>query len=131
MQFQYIELPSSTATGVQGFIDLVDAVIARQKAGVEVQIIMSEYETTGYLEQLQAAGLDVATSARIQNNVHNKGIIVDGASVLISSQNWSSAGTLHNRDAGVIIENVKVAEYYEQLFQHDWTTLATQKASDD
>jgi hypothetical protein len=131
LQFQYIELPGASAPGVQGFVDLVDAVIARQKAGIEVQVIMSEFETTGYLEQLQAAGLDVATSARIQNNVHNKGIIVDGSSVLISSQNWSSDGTLFNRDAGVIIENAKVAEYYEQLFQHDWVHLAKQKAADD
>ena len=131
LQFQYIELPPTTSATSQAFVDLVDAVIARQKAGVEVQIIMSEYETTGYLEQLQSAGLDVATSARIQNNVHNKGIIVDGASVLISSQNWSTDGTLYNRDAGVIIHSTKVAAYYEQLFAHDWTTLAQQKAVDD
>jgi hypothetical protein len=39
---------------------------------------MSEYETSGYLEQLQSAGLDVVNSVRIQNNVHNKGIVVDG-----------------------------------------------------
>jgi hypothetical protein len=131
MQFQYIELPPATSATSQAFVDLVDAVIARQKAGVEVQIIMSEYETTGYLEQLQSAGLDVATSAKIQNNVHNKGIIVDGASVLVSSQNWSTDGTLYNRDAGVIIRNATVGAYYEKLFAHDWTTLAAQKAADD
>jgi phosphatidylserine/phosphatidylglycerophosphate/cardiolipin synthase-like enzyme len=63
--------------------------------------------------------------------VHNKGIIVDGRSVLVSSQNWSADGTLYNRDAGVIIENAKVASYFEQIFEHDWEHLAAQKAADD
>ena len=35
--------------------------------------------------------------------MHNKGIVVDSKTVLVSSQNWSSAGVLQNRDAGVII----------------------------
>jgi hypothetical protein len=131
MQFQYIELPTKASATSKAFVDLVDAVIARQKGGVDVRIIMSEYETSGYLEQLQTAGLDVATSVKIQNNVHNKGIVVDGTSVLVSSQNWSTDGTLYNRDAGVIIENAQVAAYFEQLFEHDWAHLAEQKTAYD
>ncbi|HEX4442609.1 MAG TPA: phospholipase D-like domain-containing protein [Galbitalea sp.] len=131
LQFQYIELPTTASATSQPFIDLVDAVIERQKAGVDVRIIMSEYETSGYLEQLQSAGLDVVTSVKIQNNVHNKGIVVDGKSVLVSSQNWSTDGTLYNRDAGVIIENTQVAAYFEQIFEHDWAHLAEQKTADD
>jgi hypothetical protein len=131
MQFQYIELPKTASATSQAFIDLVDTVIARQAAGVDVKIIMSEFETAGFLEQLQAAGLDVVTNVKLQNNVHNKGIVVDGTSVLISSQNWSTDGTLYNRDAGVIVENAKVAAYYEQLFQHDWENLSIKKTADD
>ncbi len=103
MQFQYIEPPKAGVTTAQPFTDLINAVIDRQQHGVEVKIIMSESETAGYLEQLQAMGLDVVSNVRIQKNVHNKGIVVDGATVLVSSQNWSADGTLRNRDAGVII----------------------------
>ncbi len=131
LQFQYIELPKTAGSTSAAFASLVDAVIARQKAGVEVQIIMSEYETAGYLEQLQAAGLDVVNSVKIQNNVHNKGIVVDGSSVLVSSQNWSTDGALYNRDAGVVIANSDVAAYFDQLFAHDWENLAVQKAAND
>jgi phosphatidylserine/phosphatidylglycerophosphate/cardiolipin synthase-like enzyme len=92
---------------------------------------MSEFEKVGYLEQLQAAGLDVAKIAKIQNNVHNKGIIVDGTTVLVSSQNWSADGTLRNRDAGVIIHNEAAAKYFEKIFLHDWDNLAVQKALPD
>lgn len=131
LQFQYIELPKTTDAASQPFVDLVQAVVERQKAGVEVQIIMSEYETAGYLEQLQSLGLDVANTVKLQNNVHNKGIVVDRRAVLVSSQNWSTAGTLHNRDAGVIIENAQVAEYFDRIFAHDWAHLATKQAAED
>jgi hypothetical protein len=131
MQFQYIELPRQTDATSQAFVDLVQAVIDRQTAGVDVKIIMSEFETAGYLEQLQALGLDVVNNVKIQNNVHNKGIIADGQRVLVSSQNWSTDGTLYNRDAGVIIEHPDAAQYFQQIFQHDWDHLATQKARSD
>jgi hypothetical protein len=131
MQFQYIELPKVANATSQGFVNLVHAVIDRQKAGVDVRIIMSEYEVAGYLEQLQAAGLDVMKSVKIQNNVHNKGIVVDGESVLVSSQNWSTDGTLYNRDAGVIIHNADAAAYFQQIFLHDWEHLALQKVAQD
>jgi hypothetical protein len=131
LQFQYIELPRQTDATSQDFVDLVQAVIARQAAGVDVKIIMSEFEKAGYLEQLQALGLDVVHNVKIQNNVHNKGIIADGQRVLVSSQNWSTDGTLHNRDAGVIIEHPDAAQYFQQIFLHDWDHLAAQKAQAD
>ncbi len=96
-----------------------------------MKIIMSRSEKVGYLEQLQSMGLDVVNNVRIQANVHNKGIIVDGQTVLVSSQNWSPDGTLYNRDAGVIIDNEAVARYFQQIFMHDWQHLAVQKATSD
>jgi hypothetical protein len=131
LQFQYIELPKTTDATNRAFVALVQSVVDRQNAGVKVRIIMSEYETAGYLEQLQSLGLDVANVVKIQNNVHNKGIVVDGRSALISSQNWSSAGALHNRDGGVIIENEQVAAYFDQIFLHDWEHLAGKQAAED
>jgi phosphatidylserine/phosphatidylglycerophosphate/cardiolipin synthase-like enzyme len=131
MQFQYIELPKTPGDASAALVDLVAAVVARQQAGVDVKIIMSQYETAGYLELLQAAGLDVVNRVKLQNNVHNKGIVVDGRTVLVSSQNWSTAGTSQNRDAGVIIHNAHVAEYFQAIFQHDWDHLAQQHTTDD
>jgi hypothetical protein len=131
LQYQYIEPPRTPSVDTQPFHDLIAAVVARQRAGVEVKIIMSEFETSGYLEQLQTLGIDVVNAIKIQNNVHNKGMVVDGTHVLVSSQNWSGAGTLHNRDAGVIIAHPDANAYYAQLFLHDWNHLATRTARDD
>ena len=100
-------------------------------AGVDVRIIMSEYETVGYLEQLQRMGLNVVDNVKIQPNVHNKGIIVDGKAVLVSSQNWSTDGTLYNRDSGVIIHDTTSAQYFQQIFLHDWDHLAGKRAASD
>ncbi|BDZ50052.1 hypothetical protein GCM10025867_22930 [Frondihabitans sucicola] len=96
-----------------------------------MRIILSQFETAGFLEQLQDAGLDVVTRVRLQANVHNKGLVVDGARVLVSSQNWSTAGVLSNRDAGVILDSVTAASYFDTLFEHDWAHLASQKARND
>jgi len=131
MQFQYIELPREANATSQPFLDLVDAVIARQRAGVDVRIVLSEFEKAGYLEQLAERGLDVVGKVRIQSNVHNKGIVADGEKVLVSSQNWSTDGTLYNRDAGVILESAPIAAYFQQIFLHDWENLAVRKAAED
>jgi len=51
--------------------------------------------------------------------IHNKGLIVDGEKVLIASLNWN-ANSVHNREAGVIVENEEIASFYEDVFLHDW-----------
>lgn len=52
--------------------------------------------------------------------LHNKGLIVDGKVVIITSLNWN-ANSIHNREAGVIVENEEIASFYEDVFFHDWT----------
>jgi phosphatidylserine/phosphatidylglycerophosphate/cardiolipin synthase-like enzyme len=44
---------------------------------------------------------------------------VDGEKVLIASLNWN-ANSVHNREAGVIVENDEIASFYEDVFLHDW-----------
>jgi phosphatidylserine/phosphatidylglycerophosphate/cardiolipin synthase-like enzyme len=80
----------------------------------------------GALEQLKALGFDMSL-IRIQQNVHNKGIVVASTVVAVGSHNWSDQGTQTNHDATLIIHNVKAAEYFERIFIHDWTKMAKQK----
>lgn len=124
MQTQYIH-PSDKADD-QKFADLIDAVIERQRSGVDVRIILSQWELqNGWLDRLNQTGLDM-NSVSIQPGVHNKGIVVDSRVVMLGSQNWSGDGVLRNRDASVIIYHADAAKYYEQIFLHDWTYLAKQ-----
>ncbi len=54
------------------------------------------------------------------SKIHNKGILVDGEKVVISSINWNYNSVAKNREAGVIIENKDAAEYFENVFLFDW-----------
>jgi phosphatidylserine/phosphatidylglycerophosphate/cardiolipin synthase-like enzyme len=127
IQLQYIH-PSDAAADAD-FNALIDAVVAQIAAGVDVRIIVSQYQTSnGWLDRLQAAGVD-AKVVKIQNGVHNKGFVLDGTTVALGSENWSGDGVLRNRDATVIIENATAAAYYEKLFIHDWEHVARQSVA--
>jgi phosphatidylserine/phosphatidylglycerophosphate/cardiolipin synthase-like enzyme len=90
---------------------------------------LSSFAKLPNLEQLQAAGIDNSV-LRIQNNLHNKGIIIDSAVVVVGSQNWSPPGVTTNRDASLIIRNAEAAQYWQTIFLHDWAHMATQHAGD-
>jgi hypothetical protein len=108
------------------FTALVDALLGRQRAGVDVRIIIrGEFTPVGPLEQLQKRGFDMS-KVRLQNRCHTKGIIVDGARVLIGSHNWTNQGTLANRDASLIFEDEEIAAYFEEVFWFDWKHLSRQ-----
>jgi hypothetical protein len=121
IQLQYIH-PSNRAEDA-AFTDLLDAVAARAAAGIDVRIILSQWQNTQWMERLQAAGIDTGL-VRIQHGVHNKGFVVDHQKVVVSSQNWSGQGVLENRDAGLIIDNATIAQYFEKIFLNDWDNVA-------
>ncbi len=50
--------------------------------------------------------------------LHNKGMVVDGNTVIISSMNWNTACNI-NRDISLVLEG-EVADYFERAFLHDW-----------
>jgi hypothetical protein len=121
IQLQYIHPSDRPEDGA--FSALLDAVAQRAAGGVDVRIILSQWQNSQWMERLQAAGIDTGL-VRIQNGVHNKGFVVDHQKVVISSQNWSGEGVLANRDAGLIIDNATVARYFEGIFLHDWDNVA-------
>jgi phosphatidylserine/phosphatidylglycerophosphate/cardiolipin synthase-like enzyme len=72
-------------------------------------------------EMFLANGVDVRFSNQSYFGwTHNKGVIVDGQKVLVSSINWSFESTHENREAGVIINHSGVANYFKQIFDWDW-----------
>jgi phosphatidylserine/phosphatidylglycerophosphate/cardiolipin synthase-like enzyme len=124
MQTQYIHASDKTADA--DFQLLIAALSVAFKKGLDVRLITSQFENTGqWIEKLKPFELDKVL--RIQDRVHNKGIVVDSKIVMVSSQNWSADGTLRNRDAGIIIEHPDIAAYFEAIFLDDWVNRADQK----
>lgn len=109
-----------------GLDDIVDAIVARHNAGVDVKVIVDESGSDQtMLDELANAGISVKVSepdagaGNYFDTMHNKGVIADDK-VLIGSINWSPTSLAYNREAGVIIENSAVTDYYEMIFDYDW-----------
>ena len=100
------------------------------KPGVDVRIIVGSNGAADKIRLLVQAGFNEKVFRR-QANIHNKGIVFDGSTVLVSSANWSGDGVLRNRDAGLLIFDKEVAQYYEALFREDWDERATAFIEDD
>jgi hypothetical protein len=130
MQTQYITPPKSTpspgtvtAQSDEVLEALIAAIAELIRENVDVKLIMSEFETQDKVELLKSRGIPQEL-IKIQENVHNKGIIVDSSIVAVGSHNWSGQGVTTNRDATVIIHSADAAKYWEQIFDHDWVNMA-------
>jgi phosphatidylserine/phosphatidylglycerophosphate/cardiolipin synthase-like enzyme len=120
VQLQYIAFPAkASATDIT---NIVQALGDALKRGLDVRIIVSEFQKDQDTEHLADFGLD--THLLVMQGVHNKGIVVDTKIALVSSQNWSEQGVSANRDAGLIIENADIAAFFENIFMDDWKTRA-------
>jgi phosphatidylserine/phosphatidylglycerophosphate/cardiolipin synthase-like enzyme len=49
-------------------------------------------------------------------------VIVDGAAVLVSSQNWSDFAVSKNREAGLWVPHTEIAQYFTPILETDWST---------
>jgi phosphatidylserine/phosphatidylglycerophosphate/cardiolipin synthase-like enzyme len=123
MQFAYITY--SDAAGDEAFTTMLDVV--RKKCNddaIDTKIIVGSAQAAAKVGVLVQKGFN-QKAFRQQANIHNKGIVIDGEVVLVSSANWSSDGVLRNRDAGLIIHDPDVAGYYQDVFLDDWQNRAT------
>ena len=115
----------------------VERLVNKSKQGVEVKVILNYnpyYEATNekcnqtkqYFEEHGIEVKFIYTNWSYFTNVHNKGMIVDNKSVLIASINWNENSVTRNREAGIIIENEEVAQYYAEVFFYDWNLSSPQ-----
>lgn len=129
MQFAYINY--SEAAKDEPFRDMLKLLAdLSYRSGFDLRIILGSNGAADKIRKLAETGFNDKVF-RTQGNVHNKGIIVDGTSVLISSTNWSGDGVLRNRDAGVIIYDSEVAGYYQDVFLSDWNDRSNTFLSED
>jgi hypothetical protein len=130
-QNQYVKIYKTFPgnAGKPGLKDLVDALLDRMNAGVDVRIILrNEGDTRQMLQALKTYGFD-ENRIKLLGGCHNKGIVVDSKVVMVSSQNYSADGVRFNRDAGLIIFDPKVATFFEKIFEYDWDERALSKVA--
>ena len=109
---------------VNDLLEIVDR--KRTQDGVEVRIIVSAAFPKNWratVDTLDAANLKdclKALSLKFFTHCHNKGVIVDRKTVIVSSTNWSANSITKAREAGVIMPNADMASYYAGVFDEDW-----------
>lgn len=77
---------------------LVDILIAKHLAGVDVQLVLDHTQAGGHaevsqLERLKGAGVPyvIGTSPQAHAILHEKGIVIDGEKVITGSYNFSDS----------------------------------------
>jgi PLD-like domain len=122
LQFSYITW--TDRPNDKPFRDLLKSIAKLSyKANFDLKIIVGNGDAPEKVRKLVENGFNEAC-IRVQASIHNKAIIVDSKAVLVSSANWSSDGTLRNRDAGLIIHDPEITAYYEAVFMDDWDKRA-------
>ena len=107
--------------------DLLEIVAKKRDKGCTIRIIVSPTFPKAWnstVDTLDAVGLKdclKALNLRYFTHCHNKGVIVDRNSVVVSSTNWSANSVTKAREAGLIIGSSDVAEYYAKVFDEDWS----------
>ena len=104
---------------------LVDAYNRGVKIRVQVNEDSDSDNVTGYFIN---KGIDVrwmgnsktATNDGWLSDTHNKLIIIDNKVVLLSSINFGENAFTNNREAGFVIQNTNIADYYKTIFESDW-----------
>ncbi|MDD4567450.1 MAG: phospholipase D-like domain-containing protein [Methanoculleus chikugoensis] len=113
------------------------AAIEASRRGVAVRVLLDSawFNTEGAADNDEmveiinriAAAEGLPLEARIADleandlaKIHNKGVIVDGKAVLVSSINWNANSPALNRETGVIVEHTDIAAYYTAVFEDDW-----------
>ena len=117
----------------------LDASINASRRGCDVRILLNptytckqNWDTIDYVRDvaaneglnLEAKFIDIDSTGL--NKTHNKGVIVDSSTVLISSINWNENSARNNREAGVIVENDAAGGYYTDVFLYDWNSSNNQ-----
>jgi phosphatidylserine/phosphatidylglycerophosphate/cardiolipin synthase-like enzyme len=110
----------------------VEHLINKSMQGIDVKIILDytpEFtdtivllnETKQYLQQYGIEVHFIHSDSSPFTTVHNKGMIIDNTTTLISSINWNEVSVSRNREVGILIENTDVASYYATVFFSDWS----------
>lgn len=124
-QIPYIGMrpdPSVHRGNIDELIDaLVDKLLTLDDARVILRTGNDRFSDNRHVAwYFRSKGVDIDNRLRAMDNHHTKGMVVDGARVLVGSHNWSGLGTRLNRDASLIFHERRCAGYFAEAFNIDW-----------
>lgn len=107
--------------------DAVGAIEAALARGVAVRVLLdpSERPSDPSAASLRAHGVAVRLYRSSGEKLHAKAAIIDAATVVLGSANWTFSGFQHNHELDVVIPaSARVAAAFEEQYQNDWAASA-------
>ncbi|MGC9780723.1 MAG: lamin tail domain-containing protein [Candidatus Heimdallarchaeota archaeon] len=100
---------------------LLNDTIEAAKRGVIVRVLIPEPDSSSQnvTEELITNNVQVRFFDGLGHN-HNKYVSADGKITAVSSINWSNNSVDNNREAGAVVNNSNVADYFKTVFDYDW-----------
>src|SRR5262245_47602353 len=106
--------------------DLVNALIAAHKRGVNVKVMLNAARRSGESEndetrkQLTDAGVDVNDSNPAFDLTHEKSMVVDDEIAYVMSLNWETRNVTETRDYAVVTKHKHEVAEVAECFDADW-----------
>jgi cardiolipin synthase A/B len=106
--------------------DLIQAVIERHKAGVDVRVMLNPARSGGdrandeTFEAFESAGVPVQWCSPKFYVTHEKSIVVDGVIALVATFNLCTKYFTATRDYGVFTDDPRHVEQVVEVFDADW-----------
>lgn len=104
---------------------LTSALIEAFKRGVDVKVIIDAtnlHARNSTVATLRANGIPVKVE-NYAGKMHSKIIIIDEKYVVTGSTNFSNSGENKNDENMIIIENPKIAKFYDDFFIYLWSRI--------
>jgi polyphosphate kinase len=106
--------------------DLINAVVAAKKRGVNVQVMLNPARRSGEEENLETrklledAGIEVKDSNPAFGLTHEKSMVVDDQTAYIKSLNWETKNLTVTRDYAISTDHPHEVNEVVACFQADW-----------
>ena len=105
---------------------LLSAVIAAQRRGVKVRVMLNPNRRSGKTENehsrktLRAAGVKVIDSNPAFGMTHEKSMVVDDTTAFVKSLNWETKNLTETRDYAIITSHKREVQEIIKCFEADW-----------
>ena len=106
---------------------LLDAVIAAQKRGVKVRVMLNPARRSGEAENeetrriLSEGGVEVLDSNPAFDLTHEKSMVVDDTTAFIKSLNWETKNLTETRDYAIVTMHGHEVKEIAGCFDADWS----------
>lgn len=133
LSLQYLDMDWSYGWGDNPLLSALEEAAQR---GVRIRLILNgaylDEDIQSVVDQMNEewnASLGYDTNAVVMspsqsvNKLHNKGVIIDESSVLVSSINWGDSALVRNREMGLFITSEVATAPYLASWHDDWNRV--------